>query len=124
MKPFPRRDGYVDGVVTGRERADPPVVVPAGRVVQEVQVDDQGLAGGAEVGALGRVEQVAAATVAAAAGRRVPDRQEESAAVLVEPPQRQPPADRGRQRDPAGLFEAGDAVRAGVDLEPPRPRSR
>jgi hypothetical protein len=44
-QPLARWDGYVDGVVVRRERAGPAVVVPAGRVVQEVQVDDERLAG-------------------------------------------------------------------------------
>ena len=76
------------------------------------------LAVGSEIGALRRVEHVAAPAVAGAAGCRVPDRQEEAAAVLVQPPQRESPANRGGNRDPADLLKAGNAVRAGVDLEP------
>jgi AcrR family transcriptional regulator len=44
-QPFPRLDGRVDDVVARRERADPAAVVPAGRVVEEVQIDDERLPG-------------------------------------------------------------------------------
>lgn len=43
-QPLPHWDGYVDGVAVRRERADPAVVL-ARRVVQEVQVNDEVLAG-------------------------------------------------------------------------------
>jgi len=78
----------VDGVVVRRERAGPAAVVAAGRVVQEVQVADESVAGRAEIGAFGRVEQEAAATVAGGVGRRVPQLQEQAVAVLIQPPQR------------------------------------
>src|ERR1700761_4182856 len=117
-QPLPRVDWHVDGVLGGRQRAHPARVVPARRVVHEIEVDDDALAVGSEIGALRGVEQIAATAITGAAGCRVPDRQEEAATVLVQPPQRQPPADRGGDRDPPAQLKAGDAVRAGVDLEP------
>ena len=63
------------------------------RVVQEVQVDDEGPAGRAEIGAFGRIEQKAAAAVAGSASRRVTERQEQATAVLIQPPQRHPLTD-------------------------------
>jgi AcrR family transcriptional regulator len=44
-QPLSRPDGYVDDIVLRRERADPAGVVTAGRVVHEVQVDDERLTG-------------------------------------------------------------------------------
>ena len=73
-QPLSRLNGHVDDVVVRRERADPAAVVTARRVVHKVQVDDERLAGRAEIGALGRVEQVPASAVTGGAGRRVPQR--------------------------------------------------
>ena len=80
-------------------------------MVREIEVDDDAQAVGPEIGTLRRVEQVAAATVAGAAGGGVPDGQEEAATVLVQPPQRESPANRGGNRDPAGLLPAIRAAR-------------
>lgn len=71
---------------------------------------------------VGKLEQTEAAAVAGSPRCRVFDRQEQAAAILVKPPHRQPPADRGRGGNPAGLVEAGLAIRAGVDPEPLRTR--
>ena len=104
-QPLPRVDRHVDGVLGRRQRAHPARVVPARRVVREVEVDDDALAVRSEVGALRRVEHVAATAVAGAAGGRVPERQEEAAAVLIQPPQ--------RSRRPTG---------AGIVTQPTRSR--
>ena len=53
VRPLPRPDGNVEAVVLGRERAYQALVVTAGRVIEEVKINDQGVACQPEVGTLG-----------------------------------------------------------------------
>src|SRR5205814_3321819 len=80
-----RLDGHRQPARRRGERAGPPRVVGARGVVGEVEVEDEPAALRAEVGALDRVEQVAAAAVGRSPACRGAERQEEPAAVGLEP---------------------------------------
>src|SRR5262245_54377346 len=67
------------------QRADPAGIVGAGRAVREVEVEHEQAVLGPEIGALHRVEQIAAAAVASVSTRRVAEGQEGAAAVAAEP---------------------------------------
>src|SRR5215831_4737412 len=112
-EPFPGAYRRGDGVAGRCQRADPGIAVPARGVVEEVQVDHQGPVGAAEVGPLGRVEQVPPAAVAGRAGGAVPQWQEKSAAVLLQPPHVDRRAQRRGQLDPPNEPQRRGAVGAG-----------
>src|SRR5262249_8323491 len=79
LQALARADRGGDGVPRRSQRALPRVVVPAGRVIQEVQVDDQAAVRSAQVGALGGVQRVPAAAVAGPARGAVAQRQQQAA---------------------------------------------
>ena len=81
-----RADRGGDGVPRRGQRALPRVVIPAGRVIQEVQVDDQAAVRSAQVRALGGVQRVPAAAVAGLARGAVAQWQQQAAGVLAQPP--------------------------------------
>jgi len=83
--PFPRIDRERQPVLRRRQRARPARVVDARRVVRVVEIEDESVRPGAEIGTLDRVVQVAAAAVGAAPVRRVTERQPQPAAVALEP---------------------------------------
>ncbi len=93
-------------------------VVRAGRVVGEVQVDDQVSVVAAEVGALDGVDDVPAARVRQAVIPGVADWHEDAAAVGRQPPDVQV-ADAGQVHH-SGPLEGHGAVGAGLHLDPDR----
>src|SRR6476659_3909501 len=57
-------DHSADGVARRRQGAQPAVVVPAGRVVEEIQIDDQMVGVSTKICTLRRVQRIATAAVA------------------------------------------------------------
>lgn len=101
--------------ICGRgQRALPLAVVPAGRVVQEVQVNDQGAGRAAEVSALGGIEDVAASAVAGLAGGAVTQRQEQPAGILLQPPHADGHAQRQGKLDVAEEAQRSTLISAGM----------
>ena len=72
-------------VLGRRQRARPAIVVRARRVVRVVEVEQDFARAHAQVGALDRVVEIAAAAIGAGAAGRVGKRQPQSAAVAFEP---------------------------------------
>src|ERR1022692_2327354 len=76
-------DSGADSVAWRGQRTLPLGAVPAGRVVEEVQVNDYGARPAAEIGALGGVEGITAAAVAGVARCPVSQRQKQPSGVLL-----------------------------------------
>src|SRR3954471_5941733 len=81
---FACADRQIEAVLGRRERAGPARIEGARRLVGEVEVDDERPRGGiaAEVGALRRIDEVAAGRVRLGAVRLVPERDEDAARVV------------------------------------------
>jgi len=107
-------DPPVQPVRRRSEWARPPVVPGARRVEREVEVEDERVVGAAEIGALHRVEQVAAGAVGLARARLVAERQEDPASVRFEPVQLEARAAKVRECESAKARCASSAAR---DLE-------
>src|SRR5581483_1340370 len=106
---LPAPDRGRDSVRGRGQGASPTVVVGAGRVVGEVEVEDEPAVLRPEVGPLHRVEEVTACAVRLRPAGRIREREEETAAVPLEPVQLELPE-----------VEAGDgepAEREAVDLD-------
>src|SRR5438094_255811 len=97
-----------------RQRARPPVVVRARRVVGEVEVEQEPAVLHAEIRALHRVQQVAPGAAGLAAARQVAERQEHPAAVAVEPVELELAELEAGEAEPG---EADPRARAARDLE-------
>src|SRR5439155_5529893 len=97
-----------------RQRARPAVVVRAGRVVGEVEVEQEPAVLHAEIRALHRVQQVAPGAVGLAAARQVAEGQEHPAAVAVEPVELELAELEAGEAEPG---EADPRARAARDLE-------
>ena len=76
---------HLQAVLGRSQRADPPRVVRARRVVGEIEVEDGSARLLAEVRSLHRVEQIPAGAVGLAAARGIGERQEDAPAVALEP---------------------------------------
>jgi hypothetical protein len=61
----------------GAKGAQPAIVVPAGRVIEEIQVDDQAVRVSTKICTLRGVQRIATAAVALSPGRAVSERQED-----------------------------------------------
>src|SRR5204863_9331665 len=96
------------------QRARPAGVPGARRVEGEVEVEDETVAAAAEVGALDRVEEIAARAVRLTPARLVAKRQEDAAAVCVEPVELERVLREACERE-AG--EPRDTARAARELE-------
>ena len=90
-------DHSADGIAGRSQGAQPAIVIPAGRVIEEIQVDDQVVRVSTKICTLRGVQRIATAAVALSPGRPVSERQEDPACVLVEPPHIDCRGDRRRQ---------------------------
>src|ERR687886_556466 len=92
-QPFSGANRQVKPVLWRRERAGPAWIERAGWMVGEVEIDDQRPGGRipAQVGALHRIEHVAARHVRLLAVRRIAKRQEEATAIPLDPVETQTP---------------------------------
>src|SRR6266702_4156394 len=117
-----------DGVPAGGQWALPCAAVAAGGVIQEVQIDDQGVRGAAKVGALGGIEQVPSPAVGRFASRTVAQGQKQPTGVLLQPPDIDGGAERWRQLDPADerseVVPSSPVVRDNTDIVRSSPAGR
>src|SRR3954454_8812592 len=106
---FACADRQIETVLGRRERAGPAQIEGARRLVREVEVDDEGAGGriAAEVGALRRIDEVAAGRVCLGAVRFVTERDEDAARVA------------GHPEDGERPFAGGEG-----ELDAPHPRER
>src|SRR5215831_10880838 len=82
-----RPDRHGQSIGRRRKRADPAVVVGAGGVIREVEIEHEALADAAKVGSLDTVEEVASGGIALGFARRVGEGQEDATSISVEPVQ-------------------------------------
>jgi hypothetical protein len=132
-KPLAGPDREIETVRRRRQRAGPLGIERARRLVGEVEVEDQGagVAIATEVGALGRVEQIAARAVRLGPVRAVAERQEQPAGIALHPVDLEPsravaegdrhrpePAERHDAAGADGQVDRG-ASAAGTEVERP-----
>src|SRR3954447_23623136 len=94
---FARADRQIEAILWRRERAGPARIEGARRLVREVEVDDERARRriAAEVGALRRIDEVAAGRVRLGAVRFVTKRDEDAARVAGHPEDGERPFARG-----------------------------